>query len=80
MENRKQSVLDSGIFRDVIGQLFPEAKTTGRDQLIVHCPFHDDATPSLSVNTAAGLFNCFACGEKGNGFDLYMKSHLFTFM
>jgi hypothetical protein len=39
----------------------------------VHCPFHQDGTPSLSINTKAGLYNCFACCATGNGFDLYMK-------
>ncbi len=72
-KDRKQAVLDSGVFREALGQIFPEARATGADQVLVRCPFHEDATPSLSVNTAAGLFNCFACGAKGNGFDLYMK-------
>lgn len=71
--DRKQAVLDSGVFREAMGQLFPDARATGKDQALVCCPFHDDSTPSLSVNTAAGLFHCFACGAKGNGFDLYMK-------
>ena len=32
------------------------------------CPFHDDHTASLSVNLAAGLFNCFACHATGDAF------------
>lgn len=71
--DRKQAILDSGVFHDVALDLFPTAKTTTTDQVLVCCPFHQDSTPSLSVNTTAGLFNCFSCGEKGNGFDLYMK-------
>ncbi len=32
------------------------------------CPFHDDETPSMSVNTDKKVFTCHAasCGEKGN--------------
>lgn len=30
------------------------------------CPFHDDKTPSLSVNNDKGLFYCFGCGTGGN--------------
>lgn len=71
--NRKQAVIDAGIFPRVIGQLFPDAKQSEKEQVLVHCPFHQDSTPSLSINTVAGLFNCFACGAVGNGFDLYMK-------
>lgn len=73
MKGRKQAILESGIFREIIGQLFPKSTITGTDQVLVCCPFHDDSTPSLSVNIASGVFNCFACGAKGNGFDLYMK-------
>ena len=73
MNSRKQAILDTGIFKEVIPQLFPGAKQSGNDQIVVCCPFHDDKNPSLSVNTVAGLFNCFACEAKGNGFDLYMK-------
>ena len=29
------------------------------------CPFHDDHSPSLSINTHNGAFACFACGTKG---------------
>lgn len=31
----------------------------------VHCCFHDDHTPSLSINLLHGNFICFACGTKG---------------
>ena len=29
------------------------------------CCFHDDKTPSLSVNLVEGHFRCFSCGAKG---------------
>jgi len=31
----------------------------------VCCCFHDDSTPSLSINIVDGHFRCFACGVKG---------------
>jgi len=31
----------------------------------VLCPFHDDHTPSLNINTAFGGYRCWACGAKG---------------
>ena len=37
------------------------------------CPFHDDKTPSLSVDRVKGLFNCFGCGESGDVFNLVQK-------
>jgi DNA primase catalytic core len=38
-----------------------------------HCPFHEDTTPSLSVNASRGLFHCFGCGEKGDALALVEK-------
>ena len=36
------------------------ARWTGR------CPFHDERTPSFSVNAADKLFYCFGCGKGGD--------------
>jgi hypothetical protein len=33
--------------------------------ITTHCCFHDDKTPSLSINLVAGHFRCFGCGAKG---------------
>ncbi len=30
------------------------------------CPFHEDDSPSLSVNREKGLWHCFGCGASGN--------------
>ncbi len=30
------------------------------------CPFHDERTPSFSVNAEMGLYHCFGCGESGD--------------
>jgi DNA primase len=30
------------------------------------CPYHEDNSPSFSVNIRKGLFICYACGAKGN--------------
>ena len=47
--------------------------SNGSAQGLGLCPFHDDHTPSFSVNYTQGFFNCFACGEKGDIFDFYQK-------
>jgi DNA primase len=31
------------------------------------CPFHQDDTPSLSIDPAKGLWHCFGCGVGGDG-------------
>ncbi|MBN2254051.1 MAG: hypothetical protein JW701_10155, partial [Kosmotogaceae bacterium] len=37
------------------------------------CPWHDDASPSLSVDREKGLYNCFGCGESGDVVTLVEK-------
>ena len=40
---------------------------------ISKCPWHDDKSPSLSVDKEKGLYNCFGCGESGDVFSLVQK-------
>ena len=35
-------------------------------QYIALCPYHKDKNPSFSVNTIVGVWNCKACGKRGN--------------
>ena len=30
------------------------------------CPFHEERSPSFSVNPGKKLYYCFGCGEKGD--------------
>ena len=34
-------------------------------ELRLHCPFHEDSTPSLSISAETGKFHCFGCHAKG---------------
>ena len=43
------------------------------------CPFHDEKTPSFSVNAERGFFHCFGCGAGGTVFDFVMKTEGLTF-
>ncbi len=37
------------------------------------CPFHQEKTPSFTVNPSQQLYYCFGCGEGGNGINFLME-------
>ncbi|MDO8432713.1 MAG: DNA primase [Candidatus Binatus sp.] len=37
------------------------------------CPFHNEKTPSFSVNAERGFFHCFGCGAGGSVFNFIMR-------
>ncbi len=39
------------------------------------CCFHEERTPSLSVNVESGHFRCFACDAKGDLLAFHMRRH-----
>ena len=47
-------------------------RKTGRNYVGL-CPFHQEKTPSFSVDPDKQLFYCFGCGEGGNMFSFLMK-------
>lgn len=56
---------------DIIGRSVP-LKLKGR-QWWGCCPFHNEKTPSFSVNEEMGIFKCFGCGEGGDVITFLMK-------
>ena len=44
-----------------------KVKRSGRSVMAV-CPFHQEKTPSLSLDPARGLYHCFGCGKGGDIF------------
>src|SRR3954467_7464742 len=43
------------------------------------CPFHDERTPSFSVNAERGFYHCFGCGESGDAIGFVQTSEGFSF-
>ena len=62
---------------DTIGQ-YVTLKRRGSN-LLGLCPFHNEKTPSFTVNTAKNIWHCFGCGEGGNVFQFIMKIENLSF-
>ena len=43
------------------------------------CPFHDDHSPSISVQKDKQIYKCFSCGESGNVIKFVQKYNGITF-
>ena len=50
-----------------------KVKKSGRSVMAV-CPFHEEKTPSMSVDRGRGLYHCFGCGEGGDIFSFVQKT------
>lgn len=59
-------------FETVLARYGLEARGSGVESMI-HCPFHDDRTPSCSVNLDRKVFHCFACGAGGSILDFVAR-------
>ncbi len=43
------------------------------------CPFHNEKTPSFTVDEGRGFYHCFGCKESGNVIHFIMKNEKLTF-
>ena len=44
------------------------------------CPFHQEKTPSFTVNSEKGFYKCFGCGESGDAITFVQKMEGVTFL
>jgi DNA primase len=49
-------------------------KRTGTNRYVGVCPFHDDHSPSMTVNPTLGIYKCFACNAGGDVFK-FVQEH-----
>ena len=54
-------------------------RKAGRNYLGL-CPFHNEKTPSFSVNPERQIFHCFGCGKGGNVFNFLMEHENVAFV
>src|SRR3954451_19767477 len=49
-------------------------------QLVGLCPFHDERSPSFSIDPVKKVYYCFGCGERGDVFSYVQKTHGLDFV
>jgi DNA primase len=57
----------------VVEERTPLRKAGAR--LMGRCPFHEEKTPSFSVNPGKGLYYCFGCSRAGDVFTFVREAH-----
>lgn len=62
---------------DLVGEYVSLQNKGGR--LWACCPFHNEKTPSFTVNSDKGFFHCFGCGKGGNAIHFVMEQDKLTF-
>ena len=74
-------------FLDDIRMRLPLADYIGRSVRLVRkgreysglCPFHNEKTPSFTVNEEKGFYHCFGCGAHGDLIKYVMETESLSF-
>jgi DNA primase catalytic core len=78
-----EKLLQNVSIEDVAQRLGMMLKKTGANQAKTLCPFHDDKTPSLLIDSnrdhGRQHYYCFACGAHGDSIDLVKQQLGFGF-
>ena len=70
-------ILSTARIEEVVGE-FVSLKKRGAN-LWGTCPFHNEKTPSFSVNPARNIFKCFGCGKGGDSAKFLMEFEHITY-
>ena len=71
-QNDRDRVREATDIVDLISEV-TKVRKGGRSFMAI-CPFHEEKTPSMSVERARGLYHCFGCGEGGDVFTFIQKT------
>jgi DNA primase len=66
MNNSTEVILSNVNVIDVLVKHDIKIIKRSHDEILIHCPFHDDSSASLYINEKTRLFKCFGCSMKGN--------------
>jgi DNA primase len=72
-----ESVKDAVDMVELVGARTELRRAGGR--MVGLCPFHDERTPSFSVNVEQKLYHCFGCGEGGDAIGFVQQTEALDF-
>lgn len=73
-----EAVREKVVLSDVVGKVVALGAPRGGKQKGL-CPFHDERTPSFSVDDTKGYWYCFGCGEHGDAIKFVMMQEHASF-
>ncbi|MEE8424763.1 MAG: DNA primase [Elusimicrobiota bacterium] len=71
-ESSREEVRDKTDIAELVREYVPSLKQAGRT-FKACCPFHQEKTPSFTVNPERQIYHCFGCHEGGDIFSFVMK-------
>lgn len=77
-QNVIEEILTRADIVDIIGREV-KLKRSGHNYMGL-CPFHNEKSPSFSINVPKQYFHCFGCGETGDVISFVMKSQAIDFI
>ncbi|WP_343225901.1 CHC2 zinc finger domain-containing protein [Luteolibacter marinus] len=72
-----EQVLAATDIVDVIGGYIPVKRAGPSFKAL--CPFHNEKTPSFSINPQRQFFHCFGCGKSGDAITFVREYENLTF-
>lgn len=72
-----ERVRDATDLVELVGEV-TKVRRSGRSVMAV-CPFHQEKTPSMSIDPARGLYHCFGCGRGGDLFQFIQETQALDF-
>lgn len=72
-----EKVIETARIDEVVGD-FVVLKKRGANYTGL-CPFHNEKTPSFSVNVAKGIYKCFGCGAGGDSLKFVIEHEKLSF-
>ena len=64
-EKTIDEILHKADIMDVLRAFHVELKRSGDNRYKACCPFHNERTPSFTINTSKQVYHCFGCGVGG---------------